>query len=55
LHHLTLPSDAKLKQKFRWLVEPILGEKRTVELVGLIWQFEQVGEAQPLLDLCVTK
>lgn len=49
----TLPSDAELEQKFRWLVEPVLDQERTSELVQMIWRFEQVGEVRQLIDLVV--
>lgn len=49
----TLPTDAELAQKFRWLVTPVLGESRATELVGLIWGFEGVEEAAHLIRLCV--
>lgn len=49
----TLPSDAELEQKFRWLVEPVLGQERAGELVDLIWRFEQVDEARDLIKLAV--
>lgn len=49
----TLPSDAELEQKFRWLVEPVLGQERAGELVDLIWRFEQVNEARDLIRLAV--
>jgi hypothetical protein len=45
-----LPSDSALEQKFRWLVNPILGEARTAALVELIWQFEPVDEAGALVS-----
>ncbi len=48
----TLPTDAELEQKFRWLVEPVLGEARTGELVELIWEFEGVEEARKLIEVC---
>ncbi|MBE7549520.1 MAG: MmgE/PrpD family protein [Anaerolineales bacterium] len=49
----SLPSDAELEQKFRWLVEPVLGQERAGELVDLIWRFEQVHEARDLIELAV--
>lgn len=47
----TLPSDAELEHKFRWLVKPILGEARTAALVELIWGFEGVEEMNSLIRL----
>lgn len=50
----TLPSDAELEQKFRWLVEPVLGQARAGALVELIWGFDQVNEARDLIGLAAT-
>lgn len=49
----TLPSDAELEQKFRWLVEPVLGQERAGELVDLIREFDQVHEVRDLIELTV--
>lgn len=51
----TLPTDAELEQKFRWLVGPVLGEDRAMALAELIWRFEQVEDVQQLLKLCIKK
>jgi 2-methylcitrate dehydratase PrpD len=49
----TLPSDAELEQKFRWLIEPVLGKAQAGELVDLVWRFEQVNEVRDLIGLAV--
>ena len=48
----TLPSDDELEAKFRWLVNPVLGESRCNELVRLIWNFEKEEHADVLIGLC---
>ncbi len=50
----TLPSDAELERKFRWLVEPVLGQVRTAALVDQIWRFEQVTDVTLLLSNVVS-
>ncbi len=49
----TLPGDAELEHKFRWLVSPLVGETRTAALVELIWGFEAVEEMNSLIRLCL--
>lgn len=46
-----LPSDAELEEKFRWLVEPVLGQTRTAALVQMIWRVERVNEVRELIEL----
>ena len=48
----TLPSDDELETKFRWLVNPVLGESRCDELVRLIWNFEKEDHADVMIRLC---
>jgi 2-methylcitrate dehydratase PrpD len=48
----TLPSDAELEAKFRWLVGPVLGVRRCRELVTMIRCFESQSEIRALLRLC---
>jgi hypothetical protein len=49
-----LPPEQILERKFRWLVEPVLGQARTDTLVDQIWRFEQVTEVEPLLSNIVS-
>ena len=48
----TLPTDAELEAKFRWLVEPVLGVRPCRELVSVIWHFDSQSEARTLIRLC---
>ncbi len=48
----TLPTDAELEAKFRWLVAPVLGVRPCRELVATIWNFESQTEARTLIRLC---
>jgi 2-methylcitrate dehydratase PrpD len=47
----TLPSDGELKEKFAWLTGPVLGQRRSHELLQLIWQFEKAADARQLIKL----
>ena len=49
----TLPTDAELERKFRWLVEPVLGAAQTRELVAGVWEFHQLEAMQPFIHRCV--
>lgn len=51
----SLPSDADLEAKFRWLAEPVLGDRQTSALVDVIWSFEEIENARTLIDLCVVQ
>jgi 2-methylcitrate dehydratase PrpD len=48
----TLPTDGELENKFRWLVEPVLGAAKCLELVSLIWTFEKQPDAITLVRRC---
>ncbi len=48
----TLPSDNELGAKFRWLVEPVLGVPQCLDLISMIWNFEQQSDARALMRLC---
>ncbi|MGD8267908.1 MAG: MmgE/PrpD family protein [Desulfobacterales bacterium] len=48
----TLPTDAELEAKFRWLVEPVLGVRPCRELVSMIWHFESQPDARTLIRRC---
>lgn len=48
----TLPSDADLEAKFRWLAAPVIGEGRVENLVESIWSAEQWPTIGPILDGC---
>jgi 2-methylcitrate dehydratase PrpD len=47
----SLPTDNELHEKFRWLVEPVLGVQKARDLANLIWQFETVAASPILLEL----
>ena len=46
-----MATDGELEAKFRWLVEPILGRKKSDELVESIWAFDLVDDSRELLNL----
>jgi 2-methylcitrate dehydratase PrpD len=48
----SLPADGELESKFRWLVKPVLGEKRCDRLISTVWDFEGVTDAAKLIRLC---
>ena len=48
----TLPSDGELEAKFRWLVNPVLGEERCERLMATLRHFEGVTDASILVRLC---
>ena len=48
----TLPSDAELNAKFRWLVSPVLGPDRTETLAAAVADFESFEDARVLIRLC---
>ncbi len=45
----TLPTDRELRQKFRWLVEPVLGKSASAELEDLIWRMPEVDDSRQLI------
>ena len=45
------PSDQELRDKFRWLVDSVLPDKRAVELEKAIWRCQDLPDAASLLDL----
>jgi 2-methylcitrate dehydratase PrpD len=45
----TLPTDRELRNKFRWLVEPVLGKAASSELEDLIWRLEAVDDSRHLI------
>jgi 2-methylcitrate dehydratase PrpD len=49
----TLPSDDELREKFVWLVSPVLGRDRALELMDLIWGFDRVADARQLIALAM--
>ena len=51
----TLPTDADLEAKFRWLVEPVLGEKKTGSLISTIRDFDRLQSIRPFIDTCIAK
>jgi len=47
----SLPTDDELQEKFRWLVEPVLGVQKARDLATLIWQFDKAPASSILLEL----
>jgi 2-methylcitrate dehydratase PrpD len=47
----TLPSDQELEAKFRWLVNPVIGERRCDQLVSTIWSLDDRPDARTLIQL----
>ena len=47
----TLPSDEELEAKFRWLVNPVLGNQRCDRLVSMIWALDEHPDARNLIQL----
>ena len=45
------PSDQELRDKFRWLVDSVLPDKRAVELEKAVWRCQDLPDAASLLDL----
>ncbi|OQY50313.1 MAG: hypothetical protein B6230_06475 [Desulfobacteraceae bacterium 4572_89] len=48
----TLPTDKELKEKFLWLVSPVLGNDKARLLIELIFKLDQCESIDPLMDLC---
>jgi 2-methylcitrate dehydratase PrpD len=48
----SLPTDAELEAKFRWLVTPVLGAAAVGGIVDRIWHFEACRQALDLLTHC---
>ena len=48
-----LPTDEELQEKFRQLVNPVLGERRSSELEQMIWNFERESHADVLIRMCI--
>ncbi len=49
----TLPTDAELEDKFVWLVEPVLGEDRTRQLLTTVWNFESIDNLGEFISSCI--
>jgi 2-methylcitrate dehydratase PrpD len=49
----TLPTDDELREKFRWLAEPVLGGERTEAIEATIWRFDEEKSPDRLVELCV--
>jgi 2-methylcitrate dehydratase PrpD len=47
----TLPSDQELEEKFRWLVNPVLGRRKCDRLVSTIWTMDDHSDARVLIQL----
>jgi hypothetical protein len=43
--------EGVMEQKFRWLVDPVLGPRRAGRLVELVWGFERLSSVRELIDL----
>ncbi|BBO91538.1 MmgE/PrpD family protein [Desulfosarcina ovata] len=48
----TLPTDADLENKFRWLTEPVIGRKRAGNLAQSIWSAERWESIDPMIAGC---
>lgn len=40
----------KMEGKFRWLVEPLIGDARTDKLIDMIWSFEQLSDIRDFIS-----
>jgi 2-methylcitrate dehydratase PrpD len=49
----TLPTDAELEDKFVWLVEPVLGEAKTRQLLTTVWNFESIDNLGEFISICI--
>jgi 2-methylcitrate dehydratase PrpD len=49
----TLPTDAELEDKFVWLVEPVLGETKTRQLLSTVWNFEAIDNLGEFISNCI--
>lgn len=50
-----LPSDEELTDKFKTLVEPVLGTSRTHRLITMILEMDDRSRIQDLLAMCRSK
>lgn len=48
----SLPSDADLEAKFRWLVEPLLGRRQCQALIATVWECEALPDVRTLIRRC---
>lgn len=48
-------TDEDLERKFRTLVEPVLGARRTQEAVELAWTIDRLDTLTPLIDVVATR
>jgi 2-methylcitrate dehydratase PrpD len=51
----SLPTDDELREKFHWLVEPVVGAKQAEAIGDLIWRFDVEGSPAQLMGLCVQR
>ena len=51
--HSTLPTDLELKNKFLWLVSPVIGKTKAESLVSLIRNFDREETLDELFNLSV--
>ena len=51
----TLPSDAELAEKFRWVVTPVLGASTADDLAGTVFSLESMSGVNELIHMCVLK
>ena len=49
----TLPTDEELREKFHWLVEPVVGGEQAAAIEDLIWCLDEEGSPVELVGLCV--
>lgn len=48
-----LPSDNEIEEKFKCLVEPVLGVRQAHQLCSLIWSIDKCDNVQKLIGACV--
>lgn len=51
----TLPTDAELSGKFQRFVEPLLGSKKAAAIEGMIWEFDELPQADSLISTCAAE
>jgi 2-methylcitrate dehydratase PrpD len=47
------PTDEELEEKFFWLAQPVLGEKKIKKLVKMIWEFENLTDLKKFTRYCI--
>jgi hypothetical protein len=47
--------QGRMEEKFHWLVDPVLGEKRADRLIELVWSFEDQAGINELIRRTLTE